>query len=203
MWYALVRFLFWLAVLFAYILRLRKSYIKNKKRAALWAGAIILVGLTLSALAPAENLFFTFKTPQAVFRYSYFGQMTGTVEGEDSCLLLYTLPSGANTRAILPKTEKGYQIGTSLSYEQVSAKLYAHGTVSVYHAKDTQDYYVCIFGLYTGDIPDISDSRETVFQITTENPQNASSRIFVAYGYINDMKENDYLTVGDEKIMLP
>lgn len=173
-------------IFFLGMVYLLKKYSKSKQtlhRVILCVLTIALV--TLSAFIPFENLFVTFPTPEAAFKYVNFENedVKLVVPGNESALIVGE-NRGTNTYLIIPKDENGWKIGLGSNTKRVVYKVTNNIIVTVYQYKNTDDYYITLFSLGTsGDVAQVADNRGSKFiPFKQDNTEFAeSSYMFSAY----------------------
>lgn len=200
MWYGIVRiFVFILLFLGFFILYKRHKRVLKVKLIVI-SFVVAMIFCSLSFLAPIENLFITFSSPQNVFNYSVMGDINEVVEGRNSALILYTY-KGSESNSIIPKVKGGWKIGTSLTYEEVFSKTLQSDSekvfmISVYRCKHTNDYYVLVSDIFSKSIISISDNKNSMFQ-RNKSPIDSSTSY---YSYIDNIGQNYELTIDGEII---
>lgn len=63
---------------------------KRKKIRILAVAIVCLLLVTLTVLFPLENLFVSFPSPEEAFGYCRRGEIVDVVQGESSCMIVYT-----------------------------------------------------------------------------------------------------------------
>ena len=115
MMYGFLRLAFF-GIIFAVLsfLIVKKSKRVNKKRILTIIFILCLLLASVSFLFPAENLFFSFGTPESVFRYVQGGKVEDVVCGNASCMLIYRNTSdSAGGHFIALRSTEGYKIPSS------------------------------------------------------------------------------------------
>lgn len=139
---------------------------------------VIVVAVIISLLSffPFENLFLTFDSPEEPYKYvnAASPDIKWVVEGTDSDLVIGD-KDGTDVPFIVPKTEKGWKLGTGINTIPIVDKSISTCFVSVYHAIGTEDYYLIIFNLLPGSV-DIADSIDSEFLVFEEyDPENGET----------------------------
>ena len=141
MLYGLIRFILILFILILIFCMLKKrKIIQNKNVSALICVVGLIFGIVF--MFPIENLFINFKTPQDIFWYTHFGKIEDILYGDDSCMIVYSKGNNAYSRAIIPKSENGYQIPSFFTTNVVTKLLDENGIFEVYNIPQTNDYYI-------------------------------------------------------------
>ena len=121
---------------------LKHSKVTNRKLCIALVIVICVFAVTVTGMIPPENAFITFKTPEAVCQYIAVGDVEAIVAGELSACVIYKTAPGEYSHCIAPKTADGYKIPTYFYREKMSQKVDGPGVFTIYHAKNTNDYYV-------------------------------------------------------------
>ena len=198
--YAVIRLILAAAVSLALTAVLRKSKLKSKR--LITAVALCLTLLFWSALEfiPFENLFITFDSPEAAYRYMYFSTSSEplTVSG-DSCDMLIDCDTrrAAFNNILIPKTEKGWKI-SRVGVPKCNVYRYADGvTLNLYRYKDTDDYFAVITRSDGSEIELSADNAEFV-SARYDMPSFADG-MTVYCAHVNEL---GYITIDGERVKL-
>lgn len=149
---------------------------------------------------PIENLFVHFQSPERAFHYIQSGAIKGTVDGRESCMVVYRNNDGAYSYEMILKTEDGYQLPGNFKTKRVSQKLDRQAALDVYNVRGTQDYYVSGFVNQKDIGSDIA-----VFNPANEKVDTNVVRIenvdFLCF-WLPGFSDGYYLKVNGEKIAL-
>lgn len=140
---------------------------------------IILGSYTLFYMFPVENLFITFDTPEAVYKYMEGnGEVIHIVNGELSVNVIAKNSDYSLSFKPIPKSEGGYKI-PNIFTNSLNARGFledSSGGILVFKVNDTEDYY----------IDGIISTKDDEF-VLTDNHGNK----FYTYFYDADMEDSD------------
>lgn len=142
---------------------------------------VMLVIGSVFCTFPIENLFYTFPTAESAAQYLHDGEVIGSVEGRDSCYLLFRVKEGEMSQVIIPKTEDGYKIAVGFSRKQVAHGMGAGGVVDVASIHGSSDYYVFAMGIVQGENVEIRDNRGTQFATSVDKSQHLEENGLVSF----------------------
>lgn len=171
----------------------------STKRKRAWRLVSVIVSvLLISALyfLPLENLFMTFDSPQEVYRYVNVGKenIELMVEGESSTLIV-GCQNDTYRHSIIPKTTKGWKLGTSVQTKKIFQKVSDEILIEVYQYKDTSDYYIAVLS-FTGGALEIIDSDNSVFY-SLEKENDFQENTFVSYYAYTSRFDSQYCLTVD------
>ena len=196
--YGIIRMLISVGAVIAVGILLRKSRIKNKRRAYIISFCLAMVLWVGLEFVPFENLFVTFDSPEASYKYQYMSKLKDPIiiSGDHSDMLIQRSGSESNF-SLIPKTEKGWKLGRPLEMKW-TVYTYDNGvTVDLFRYRDTDDYYVII---YKADGAEI--------ELSADDVEFSSSKRDMAYpeteynNYYAHVNELGYITVDDMRIKL-
>ena len=136
------RYLLYAALCLIALRRIQRSRIKRKRAVAVISALLILGLISLSAGFPVENLFVHFPTAESALRYSEHSKLLGTVEGSDSCMVIYQNSAGAFCTFVFPRTEQGYQLPTAGKLKTGKLERSDLGDFNVVQYSGSSDQYV-------------------------------------------------------------
>ena len=146
---------------------------------------IIIVTITValvsvSAVVPLENVFYTFKTPHAAYNYYNFGKtdIKLVFSGKNSDLVVGD-KNNSNVYLIIPKTASGWKIGIGVDTKKVLQKIIDNIVICVYQYKNTDDYFITVLDT-KGETLEVKDSRDSNF-LTTVRKNDAINKSFISY----------------------
>lgn len=155
----------------------------------------LLVILVLS-IVPVENKIIIFDSPEKVFYYTCVGEIEDIIYGDQSCMVIYSTQNSYSYK-IIPRTEKGYQIGNVFSNRRVYRGLNQGNSADILQLQGTDDYYLWATFLSLNSDITVSDSIHSSFQYI-ENRGNMNA--FVTYGFIDDLPDHYSLYLDDKEI---
>lgn len=183
-----------------YILRFAKIQFKRKLLVTTYISVILLI--TLLGFVPFENLVYTFKSPQEAYNYYHSSKVSVdlVVEGEQSDLVV-AREKGTTELFIVPKTEKGWKLGSGLNIKRISQKVFEGIIVTVYQYKSTNDCFISVFDVDDG-ITKISDNYNTEFYaLETEDYFKGNTREHY-YAYVSDFNSQYSIVVNGNKLVI-
>lgn len=202
MLYIIIRIVFWIAIFFLVLWICKKKGTPVTKRVR-WVIAIItLVFITIFGLIPMENFFVTFPSPQAAFNYSCVGEIMDVVDGNDSCMVIYKESKQTFITTFFLKEGMGYKLGTHFSFETVYAENHDGLVVEVYMVKNTEDYYVSLFGSLKSDRIDIADSANSNFVTHSEVILDTGYRSIKSHAFVEGIDDGYSIQINDTKIQI-
>lgn len=183
------------------ILKLLFKEWKKWKKASL--GLCIAAALTLVLFnLPVENLFLSFEKPEEAFRYTSSAEIDGVLYGEESALVLYSQRNGPASQVIVPMKNGKYKLPSSFDLKRVASSFLKKGSVFVFWAKGTKDYYV-IGDIVTGSgaVPAITDNAGSQFEVQVgKNFTQISDAIsYTFWAYAFDLKESYSITADGQE----
>lgn len=144
MYFILIRIVIlslFVAIVFLARYKSKKSF-AEKIHFAIGVFSVGIVLATLSAIFPFENVFITFETAQEAFSYACTGEAEYKLEGEDSCLFVYSKDDNTYSHFIVKKENGGYKIANQYSLKTLSKNFSEAGHFVIYRVKNSEDYYV-------------------------------------------------------------
>ncbi len=207
MWYSFIRYAFFLIIFYIILIVLHKKQIKIKK----WVWVLIVLAyfgcVSLAGLAPIENLFITFDSPQAALNYVGSGnrEVLCTVEGEDSTAVIYYPKQNEYAYLFLKKTKEGWKINPFVkSYNKTSLEESIYYDANIYRLRNSDDCYIIVFmlGMSHSDITKedviITDNRGTSFQDYEMESDDGLLEVFY-YAYVKGLDKEGYvLTINGQ-----
>ncbi len=187
MTYSSVRMLIGLIILIFFIVKVVKDNGKKKGTAIAFMIVFYMILTSLSSLLPVENLFISFPSVESVFDYTDSGDIKTVVEGEESALVIYENEDSFSS-IVLPKTDDGYKIGTFFSHSTLSKTTTLNAMITVDQASGTQDYYVEVSPTKNNFPVEVSDNRDSVFEIYIS--ENETTTNLYHYVYVKDLDES-------------
>lgn len=199
--YIIIRIIAGIIIFIGLWLLIKRSKIKNKRLLLISCFISILILTSLSALCPIENLVISFSNPEKVFHYLHSGEITGTINGNSSSMILYR-SNDDNSWAIIPKGKNGWKIGTYFSYKEIFNKTIERRVVKVYNVKNTEDYYVIIWDPLATDVVDITDNKGAEFTHNMMANEVLSTKNVMYYTYVKNIRDGYALIIDGNEIIL-
>lgn len=178
------------AIFLAIFLYIKRRKILSAKFKFVYLGLCIGLLYLISAY-PIENAFYTFKTPEAAYKYLYSETELKKLEGGNSTLLIPTGEKENCPRDILPKTHDGWKLSTIKESWPILDEFFGQTLVKI--EKCNGDYYVFISGENIGTV---SDNKSSSFQYEKIPILKGTVDVFT-YAYVEDI--TDYALIIDGK----
>lgn len=130
-------------------------------------GMVVLI-FYCSVCFPIEQVH-KFNTPQEVFEYMYIGNIDFVEYGKDTAYIAYRNPNKQSVckSAIIKKEGSKYVVKVVRKIDVLYSFLDDGCSVKIYSIKDSDDYYVTIFGIFDQSL--IFDSDNNAFQFSSVN----------------------------------
>lgn len=140
----------------------------HKVAKCLIAFGVVILMFYCSIYFPIEQVY-GFNTPQEVFDYMYIGDIGFVEYGQDTAYVAYQSPIRQSEfkSAIIEKRDDKYIAKVVGKIDTIYSFLDDGCSVKIYSVKDTNDYYITIFGMF--DQTSISDSDKNIFQFLSIN----------------------------------
>lgn len=143
---------------------------KNRKRIVAIVLVMVAVLYQLSVVFPIEQIH-KYDNVEDVFYYMYSGNIDFIEYGQDSAFVSFRQKSSSNSfrSAVILKKDGKYIVGFPKKNQRIYYYSGSGVSVSFYHLKDTNDYYLTIFGSVVPD--SVSDSENHKFNFATATYQ--------------------------------
>lgn len=182
--------------------KITKEPLKRRTSIAIIIFDIVLI--TVLSFIPFENLIYTFKSPEAAFKYydPTVDKVELVVEGDESDFVL-GIADDTSTITILPKTADGWKIGAGLGIRRVTQENTDGFFITVYRYMNTNDHFISIRGTQGGELA-ISDEYETKFhEFSMKGKSDPFNRTFFTYyAYVANFDSQYSVTVNGNEIVL-
>ncbi len=198
-------------VLTALILRSITFKLARKNKLSKWyklfnIAAIIIVSFGFSAAIswPIENLFVSFDSPEAVYRYlkdDSSDSIIQVVDGKDTTLV------AAQYRQIIPKADetKDNVVRWKLPVQNATDgqhKFVEHNVlVALYHYKETSEYYL-EFRIWSEEPIQVSDSLASEFVFSERRIPLTDQKYVECFAYIPDPPKDYWVKINDQTVDL-
>ncbi len=169
-------------------------------------GLCVATALTLLLFKlPIENLLLSFEKPEEAFRYMNSAEIDDVLYGKESAMILYSQKNGPASQMIFPMKNGRYKLPDALSLKCVDSSFLKDGSVFVFWAKGTKDYYV-IGDIVTnsGIVPVIYDNAGSKFevQVGKDYTQISNYTSYTFWCYAFNLKEDYSITINEEEQLL-
>lgn len=137
----------------------------HKIRKRIISFGIVIAIFYCSVCYPIEQLH-GFDTPQEVFNYMYTGNIDFIEYGQESAYVSYrdSMSQSNFKSAVIAKEDDKYVIKVIGKIEEIYSFLDDGCSVKIYRVKNTEDYYITVFGIF--DCDNIWDSDNNIFQFS-------------------------------------
>ena len=145
-----------------------------------------------------ENIFMSFPSAEAVWRYENVGEIQKVIQGKDSSLVIYKSDKGVYVFSIYPKSTEGWKLNNYL-FDKAQSKTIGNPIKCVAYLFKTQrsnDCYIFVDKFITLEISDNIGSNFKKIIIDSEDPYENT------YFAIIPVIEQYELTVGHETTVL-
>ena len=157
----------------------RTKLIKTRKGQGKLVAAFLVVWMLLSAVEnffPIENLFLTFHSPEAAYRFQSSGVTDiQVIEGEQSAFVWGTDKDDATAFRIIPKTDKGWKCSGVLDMNFQMFCPESGIVVHIFHHKRSGDCYAMVENMRKKNSV-ITDERGSRFQ-----PEDGAEDMYYEY----------------------
>lgn len=195
-------------VLTALILRSITFKLARKNKLSKWyklfnIAAIIIVPFGFSAAIswPIENLFVSFDSPEAAYRYLRDDSIIQVVDGKDTTLVVaegsQIIPKADETDGNAERWKLPVPNATTFRYKDVEHNF----LVFLYRYKDTSEYYLRIQTTTTEPVH-VSDLLASEFSFTEKMIPLTDQKSVECFAYIPDPPKDYWVKVNDQIIDL-
>lgn len=178
----------------------KKRVFVNKRRWFVLSVIIVLLLSTVLCFVPFENLFITFPTVEASYRYSNPNHIDLIVDGNESAFVAGSR-NNIDNYFIVPKSDDGWKVGVGKDTKMILRKMTDDTVIYLYQYKDSDEYYIVVFNV-NRDTLKISDSKNSKFEHTEKYVDAASKNYYTYFSYIDGVDCNYTLTVNGKAIKL-
>lgn len=199
--YNIIRLIIGCIVLLCSIIAIKKSKVIRKHILYIVFTSLSVLLIVVLTFLPFENLFMTFDSSEAAYKYYNLGKtnIELIVEGDD-CDFIIDRKNDSDTYLIIPKTADGWKIGVSLDTKRIVQKLSDGIVLYVYQYKNTSDYFITILDTNGGEST-VSDEYNTKF-FSIERYNDSLGKTFVTY-YAHIANFNpQYSIIVNNKVVL-
>lgn len=174
---------------------------KKWRKASL--GLCIAAALTLFLFnLPIENLILSFEKPEEAFHYTNSAEIDNVLCGKESAMILYSQKNGPASQMILPMKNGRYKLPNSFGLKRATSSFLKNGSVFVFWARGTKDYYVIGDIVTNSDVaPSVTDNAGSQFEVQVGKGytqiSDYISYTFCAYAF--DLKESYTITINGQE----
>lgn len=163
-------------------------------------GLIFFAAISLVSVYPVENLFVSFDSPQKAFNYYTFGEIEKTVDGEESCMIVYRNRNNTYQELIMQKTEKGYKLPSEILSKTVEKKQQRENNMKIIHAVGTHDYYISGYTATKDENIKIRSSDDRELECISVNTETSDYKIILFYGVTDSYSGNYNVYMNDNAL---
>jgi hypothetical protein len=206
MLFGLIRLFITLVCATALVLLLKRKHVQlNLKRIIyLCIGASVFF-FVLVFFVPFENIFISFPSPEAIWRYMWEDDDYITyINGNDSTLFIYGTQDGATSYYQFIKTENGWKLG-SASFDKTQFITFKNCTIILCKQKKSKECFVIVDEriLIGHDAPQkISDNIGSEFTKLNLYSNTEHVEINTYYAIVPAQTERYELSYGEDTIVL-
>ena len=175
----------------------RTGKIKKRKGKGKLVAAFLVVWMLLSAVEnffPIENLFLTFHSPEAAYRFQSSGVTDiQVIEGEQSAFVWGTDKDDAIAFRIIPKTDKGWKCSGVFDVDFPTFYPDSGIEVNIFRHKRSGDCYAMVENMRKKNSV-ITDERGSQFQ-PEDGAEDMYYEYYEAYAYIGKPSGTYTLTI--------
>ncbi len=196
--FGIVRIFLGIAIYLAFILIINKLKPTKKQRMALRLVLLIVI-ITLLPFIAFENLFVTFPSPEAAYKYVKFGEtnIVCIVSGNQCDLIIDKKGDSSYELDYISKKNNGWKLSTGIDSKTIFHKYHDGVTIEIYRYKKSQDYFIEVSGLQSENL-NLSDNLNTEFLCLQQGSSDLTPCIY--YAHISDFNENYKLSINGEII---
>ncbi len=205
-----VRFLMTILVLALTVWILRSITLKlaRKNKLSKWyklfnIAVIIIVffGFSIAISWPFENLFVSFDSPEAAYRYLTDDPIIRVVDGKDTTFVAAQngriIPKVYETKDNVVRWKLPAPNATSLQFKYVEH----HISVFLHHYKGTPEYYLDIV-IWSTESIQVSDSMASEFVFSEKTIPSTDQKSVECFAYIPNPPKDYWVKVNDQTIDL-
>lgn len=205
MLFGLIRILITLVCSTAFVLLLKRKHVQfNFKRIVyLCIGGTVFFYVLL--FVPFEDIFISFPSPEAIWRYSHQEDYIMYINGNDSTLFIYETQDEVTSYDHFIKTENGWKLGSTL-FDKIQFITFKNCTITLCKQKKSKECFVIVdeMILIGRDTPQkISDNIGSEFIKLQELCSNTQDvEVNTCYAIVPAQIERYELSYGEDTIVL-
>lgn len=165
---------------------------------------IVFFGFSAAISWPIENLFVSFDSPEAAYRYLKDDAIIQVVDGKDTTFVAaqnsQIIPKVYETKDNVVRWKLPAQNATTGQYKDVEHNFF----VFLYHYKDTSEYYLSILSIrtMTTEPIQVSDSLASEFVFSERRIPLTDQKYVECFAYIPDPPKNYWVKINDQTVDL-
>lgn len=198
MLFSVVRILlFVIILLICYFVIKKKIMMKERSLRMLSIFVAVIFIFVFSFIA---NAFISFSSPESAYRYSQNADVKLVVTGNTSDFVIGE-KGDKYVLAAVPKENAKWKVGLG-SYIKIVSQFFSDDvSISVYQYKNTEEYYIVVFGL-KGEELTIFDNRNSSFYTLNREASVVNKTYYSYYAYVNAFDEQYIITVNGKLICM-
>ena len=162
---------------------------------------IVFFGFSAAIDWPFENLFVSFDSPEAAYRYLKENPIIQVIDGKNTTLVVaegsQIIPKANKTKDNVVRWKLPMQNATTFRYKDVE-----HGIlVFLYHYKGTSEYYLRAQTMTTEPIQ-VSDSLASEFVFSEKKIPLTDQKSVECFAYIPDPPKDYWVKINDQTVDL-
>jgi len=196
--FGIVRIFLGVAIYLAIVLTINKLKLAKKPHRVL-SVVLMIVIITVLPFIPFENLFVTFPSPEAAYKYCQYGKtnIALIVPGDECDLVINKKDDGGYELDYISKTNDGWKLSVGIDSKTIVRKHHDDVTIYIDRYKKSQDYFMKVFGWQSESL-DLSDNLGTEFLCLQHGASDFTSCTY--YAHISGFDENYKLFINGEII---
>ena len=180
----LLRLLFFVSADILLIVLFSRPHFRRGNLIKFLSFSLVVVITAVSLFFPFEDFFYTFSSPEEVCNYKNAGNVKLVVPGTSSDFVVSEKTDSKNY-TIVPKTEKGWKIGSITDLKQFKQKIVGDVIIYIYRYGRSNDFFITVFNSYDGEI-DVSDNRNFDFTYLETHQNTFNETYFTYYAHIEN-----------------
>lgn len=200
MLFSVVRILLFVIILLICYFVIRKKIIMNERSLRMLSIFVAVIFIFVFSFIPFENAFISFSSPESAYRYSQNADVKLVVSGNTSDFVIGE-KGDKYVLAAVPKENAKWKVGLG-SYIKIVSQFFSDDvSITVYQYKNTEEYYIVVFGL-KGEELTISDNHNSNFYTLNREASVVNKTYYSHYAYVNAFDEQYIITVNGKLIYM-
>ena len=183
------------------IVKTKKIKLKHKRKISIISFVFTIIIVILLNFIPFENIFVTFHSHEAVYKYFNFVSDIKLVVQGQNCDLVVGGEDRSYVYQIVPKTTDGWKVGTGFNSKNIAQKLVNGIVVDIYQYKNTSDYFVRLYDSH-GGTSEVSDSCNSKFFSLESYHETIDETFVFYYAYVFNISRDYKIKVNGEELIL-
>lgn len=198
--YSIIRTVILIILLIIVIKLIRKYTNKRKKTFFLFILSYICIGFILFSM-PVENLFVTFDSPEAVYKYQHLkpeGTVINVVEGKNVDYIIGSL-NGKNTAAFARKVEDGWKLAPFFGFRMSfinSPNIPTDYTIEKTTFSGVDDILIEIIDFHD-KVDSVTDSSGAPLKMVLSNTSDNQKTLDTYYMFVDSLDDLELIINGE------